>query len=450
MYNVSNSSPTLINCIIWGDTPDEIFNSSSTATVTYSDVEGGWGGTGNIDADPLFVNAALGDLRLRSSASPCVDAGDNNTPGVPTTDLAGNPRIVDGDRNGTDFVDIGAYEFQSGLIHNITQDLWYEIIQAAIDAANPGEQIEVGPETYYEAIKFKGKAVRLYSSGGPEVTTINGTGHYHVVQCISGEDANTILDGFTITGGNASGVPWPHYHGGGMLNIYSSPTVSNCTFTENSSQHWGGGMYNDRGSHTTLINCTFSGNISDTGGAGMSNYASSPTVTNCTFTDNSANDGGGMYNANNSHPNVTNCILWGDTPDEVNNVNSTTTVTYSDVEGGYGGVGNINADPCFVDANHPDTNLWNLRLKPGSPCIDGGDTTAVPTGIFADADGNLRGVDDPQTHDTGLSILGVTVDMGAYEFQLCRIPGDINCDGLVNFKDLAILCNNWLSGAEPE
>jgi len=40
--------------------------------------------------------------------------------------------------------------------------------------------------------------------------------------------------------------------------------------------------------------------------------------------------------------------------------------------------------------------------------------------------------------------------MGAYEFQLCRIPGDINCDGVVDFKDLAILCNNWLAGTKPE
>src|SRR4030042_3272667 len=72
-------------------------------------------------------------------------------------------------------------------------------IQAAIDASTNGDQIEVTPGTYYEAIIFNGKAVRLYSSGGASVTTINGTGHYHVVQCVSDEDANTILEGFTIT-----------------------------------------------------------------------------------------------------------------------------------------------------------------------------------------------------------------------------------------------------------
>jgi hypothetical protein len=79
--------------------------------VTYSDVKGGFGGTGNINADPLFVDAIGGNLRL-SSGSPCIDKGSNA--GVPsgiTTDLDGNPRVLDGDSNGTVIVDMGAYEY---------------------------------------------------------------------------------------------------------------------------------------------------------------------------------------------------------------------------------------------------------------------------------------------------------------------------------------------------
>jgi len=152
-----------------------------------------------------------------------------------------------------------------------------------------------------------------------------------------------------------------------------------------------------------------------------------------------------------SRPTVTNCIFWGNEPNEiVDEYSCASTVTYSDILGGHTGMGNINADPCFVDADNPDPNLWNLRLKPDSPCIDAGDTTAVPTGILVDMDGNPRGVDDPHTLDTGISIFGLTVDMGVYEFQLCRIAGDINCDGVVDFKDVAILCKNWLAGTEPE
>jgi len=420
-------------------------------------------------------------------------------------------------------------------------------IQAAIDNANDYDEIKIAPGIYNEAINFNGKAVRLYSSGGSEVTIIDGTGHCHVVQCVSGEDANTILEGFTITGGKADDNS-PHDSGGGMYNGYGSPTVinctfsgnlaiqgggmynngnptvTNCTFSNNSATDDGGGMFN-YGSSPTLTNCTFRGNSATQRGGGMFNWESnptvinctftlnstdygggvynlgqSPTITNCTFSNNTADYGGGMYNTGSSptltnctfcnntadygggmcnwdfvnakvinctfsgnasgegggmlnyqsKPTVTNCILWGDIPDEISNNTSTVTVTYSDVDGGYAGMGNIDTDPYFVDAKNPDPNLWDLRLKPQSPCIDAGDTTTFTPGIFIDADGNLRGVDVPAKLDTGISFSGVTVDIGAYEFQLCRIASDINCDGIVNFKDLSMICADWLVGIEPE
>jgi hypothetical protein len=69
-------------------------------------VQGGWDGEGNIDADPLFVDAAIGDLRLQAG-SPAIDAGDQALlPAGITTDLDGNPRVVGAN------VDMGAYEFQ--------------------------------------------------------------------------------------------------------------------------------------------------------------------------------------------------------------------------------------------------------------------------------------------------------------------------------------------------
>ncbi|GAG36260.1 unnamed protein product, partial [marine sediment metagenome] len=168
-------------------------------------------------------------------------------------------------------------------------------IQAAIDAAANGDEIEVAPGTYNEPINFNGKGVRLYSSGGADVTTIDGTGHYHVVQCVSNEGADTVLEGFTITDGNANGA-YPDYYGGGMYNNGSSPTVSNCTFVGNSAytasvnQAKGGGMYNYNSS-PMVTNCTFSGNTAE-GGGGMYNDHSSPTVTNCTFSGNTAEGGG--------------------------------------------------------------------------------------------------------------------------------------------------------------
>jgi hypothetical protein len=81
----SGSAPSLVNCILWGDSADahnEIFVESDTIIVTYSNIEGGWPGEGNIDLDPLFVTGPLGDYYLSQIAagqgedSPSVDAGD--------------------------------------------------------------------------------------------------------------------------------------------------------------------------------------------------------------------------------------------------------------------------------------------------------------------------------------------------------------------------------------
>lgn len=105
-----SSNPNLINCILWGNNGTngpEIYNYSSTPTVTYSDVAGGYTGTGNIDADPLFSDAATGNLRL-GFGSPAIDAGTDT--GCPAADLDGLARPNDGNGDGTATCDMGAYE----------------------------------------------------------------------------------------------------------------------------------------------------------------------------------------------------------------------------------------------------------------------------------------------------------------------------------------------------
>jgi len=157
-------------------------------------------------------------------------------------------------------------------------------------------------------------------------------------------------------------------YGAGMYNESSLPTLANCTFSGNSASQ-GGGMSNIFSS-PTLINCSFQGN-SATQGGGMFNGDSSPTLTNCTFSGNSASQGGGMSNFY-SWPTLTNCILWSDTSPEIYNSSfSSPIVTYSDIQGGYTGDGNIDADPLFVDPA-----IWDFHLGEGSPCIDVGSNAA--------------------------------------------------------------------------
>ena len=68
------------------------------------------GTNNNISADPLFANPTGGDYHLQQG-SPSIDAGDNMTSNLPDTDIDGNPRILDGDGNGTVIIDMGVYEF---------------------------------------------------------------------------------------------------------------------------------------------------------------------------------------------------------------------------------------------------------------------------------------------------------------------------------------------------
>ena len=134
---------------------------------------------------------------------------------------------------------------------------------------------------------------------------------YHVV---NGKftDPNVVINGFTITGGNANGS----FHelegwGGGMYNLQGSPTLVNCTFIGNSSR-LGGGLYNYTRTKLTLTNCTFTGNSAANRGGGMyNNEHSKVKLTNCRFIGNWARTGGGMGSGVVSYATVTNCIFTG-------------------------------------------------------------------------------------------------------------------------------------------
>jgi hypothetical protein len=373
----------------------------------------------------------------------------------------------------------------------------YTALQDALDAAQSGDEIWVAQGTYKPSIMIdpgdvRSAAFQLISGvgvfGGFNGTethrrqrnwTLNTTilsadigiegdsadNCYHVFYHPVGLDldASATLDGFTITGGNASGSHGSvHGNGGGVNNDgNSSPTIINCVFLDNRANSMGGGLYNSgdynhTDSTTTIINCKFISNHAAWGG-GLGVCWSSPmihnsmflnnsadwgggvyfcsgvaigsVIANCTFFNNNANGGGGI--SNHSSVLISNSIIWGNLPDQINGG----PVAYSCIQGGFQGDGNIDTAPQFVDTSAIEPIHWNLHLLAGSPCIDAGDNAAV-SHIVQDIDWDSRKIDVSQVADTGNGTPPV-VDMGADEFVTCI--GDFDGDEDVDGVDLAEL-----------
>ncbi len=294
----------------------------------------------------------------------------------------------------------------------------------------------------------------------------------HVVRM--DEVSNIRLDGFTLTGGFATGVGedrfgggifirytesveifncsihknYALFMGGGVLSIGIPPMFVNCDFTGNTAAIFeGGGLHMDRhfgsGTELVLINCRFSGNRSNAGGGLCCNTFYFPTdiIWNCLFVNNTAaGGGGGIYTngklimTNTSFFNNTagaaggavyigsgirnldiqNCILWGNSPDSLS-LAPGANITYCNIQDGYEGEGNIDADPLFVPGPFGDYYLSQIvsGQSADSPCIDSGSAPAYDIEheyIW----GNVKMSDLTTRTDEGLD--AGTVDMGYHYF----------------------------------
>lgn len=125
-----------------------------------------------------------------------------------------------------------------------------------------------------------------------------------------------------------------------------------------------------------------------------------------TFHGNSANNGGAIYNDYDSNPGIVNSILYGNKGGEIYNAIGTATVTYSIVQGGYTGTGNVDADPLLGPLQNNGGFTQTLALLVGSPAINAGNDAVCPAT-------DQRGVTRPQ---------GSHCDMGAYEYQESSVP----------------------------
>ncbi len=334
-----------------------------------------------------------------------------------------------------------------------TQEDPFCAIQPCIGASVNGDTCLVVDGTYTgplnRNLNFGGRLITLRSVNGSGACVIDCQGAGRGFIFLTGETVQAVVDGFTVRNGSSSstgaGIDISNNSnptitncrftannapfGSGMYNTGSSPTVTNCTFSDNAATTLAGGMFNDNASSPTVTNCTFrenssgalgggmintinsnatvtncmfSGNTAPLGGGMLNDNSSSPTVTNCTFRGNTADSGGGILNNHNSDPTVSTSILWDNTPSQITDVNgsgSVTTVTYSDVQGGWAGTGNINANPLFAVGRLGCNSLSQTAAgqAENSPCVNTGDPTSPIV------DGTTRSDEVP---DTGVADMG--------------------------------------------
>jgi uncharacterized membrane protein len=394
----------------------------------------------------------------------------------------------------------------------------FDAIQEGIDATINGGIVIVLPGEYTgngnRDIDFKGKAITVRSiapdNAGVAAATIvncNGTNH-RGFKFFSGEGRNSILEGLTITNAHIQTT----YEGGAGIYIDgASPTINKCIVTNNRAElvsggylclgggiyagpdsnslitnciirgnsvgdwGWGGGIYCDYfATNATLRNCLISNNTAmGSGGQGGGIYcdgSSDLSIANCNIVNNSAaEDGGGinfyiylyLYLHNPPIRTITNSIIWGNSPDQIYPVDATKIVgTYSDVQGGWSGTGNINTEPRFVDANNNDYHLksegwrWDKTSNQWtwddatSRCIDAGNP-GYPLGnepmILLVDPLNRLGVN--KRIDMGYYGGTAEASMPPYDWALLA---DLDNNGTVNFADFAKLADNWQSAKENQ
>ncbi|MGB2808308.1 MAG: right-handed parallel beta-helix repeat-containing protein, partial [Sedimentisphaerales bacterium] len=322
----------------------------------------------------------------------------------------------------------------------------------------------VGHPIWRSGVLFSEGGAIFCDASSPTISQCNITGN--VAQLIDGGtnywyggcgggircygNSNPTIRNCTITNNFAGGGHQNYGNGGGISCSNSSPTIICCTIADNStpwsySYHGGGGIFLSNSS--IVSNCIISGNSSSHGG-GIYSQGNNVIVTNCTFNCNSSHwGGGGIYLTANST--VTNCIFWDDMPNEILVTGGwSPAITYSDIQGGWLGVGNIDVYPCFADpcsgdyhlqseASRWDPNSQSWVLDNGtSPCIDAGNP-GCPLGDEPAPNGNRR----------NMGAYGGTVEASKPP-TYWRSIADMTNDWIVDSNDLKVFVGYWLETGE--
>ncbi len=288
------------NSVLWNNTdatgPTAAAQIGGPANVVYSDIQGGFAGTNNINQDPVFNAPSDNDFTFPNT-SPLFDAGDTAlVEQAGALDVAGNPRIADAE------VDIGAVEFRR-TEYFVPAD--FATIGEAIDFANDGETISVAFGQYEESLDFMGKAITLRGMslrGKTLLPTIASPTSARTITCIN-PNGQALLADLMITGPNGTG--------GGGVHAEGNVLIVDCLIFGCESSGDGGGLL--ASGNVRLERTTLAQNLSDARGGGAFIEASAdPDETvlfrDCAIISNSAENGGGVACAGNARFIATNIV----------------------------------------------------------------------------------------------------------------------------------------------
>jgi hypothetical protein len=188
-------------------------------------------------------------------------------------------------------------------------------IQAGIDMVKDGQTVLVAPGTYHEAIRIEGKTITLASSAGPKETIIDASGlDASVIWMINSPDS--VIRGFTITGGSGYGNhPIDRYGGGMFVSLAPRLRVEDCIITGNRVNLAGGGVLLDLSYQANFHRVVIEHNEARNGGgilminSGSSHPRFWPRFIQCTFRHNIANQGAGLNVNTSSRAHVIDCFF---------------------------------------------------------------------------------------------------------------------------------------------
>ena len=250
-------------------------------------------------------------------------SADCNADGIVDYGQILNGDLVDADGNGIPDICEGSGGDDDGIL-NVPSE--YASIGLAIDVAQNGDLVLVGPGTYTSShpahvIDTQGKLLTIESTDGPSATIIDGEGVRRGLACTSGESAGTTITGFTFANGSSvddfdydgnGQIDYWETYGGGFICANSSPQLFNCVIIGNTAAADGGGVcsYN---SGLRMFNCTIASNTTHYGG-GVYCEGGTTKIESCTLANNVASkDGGAIYCWNSSGTEISSCLITDNT-----------------------------------------------------------------------------------------------------------------------------------------